>query len=275
MKWFLIAPAFILLALFFLWPLATEIKYSLQKTDFISSEYVGLRNYQKAFQSEAFRRAWINSFFYMALLVVGQTGAAITIALIVCFLPKRWHDLTRLILYVPVLAAGIIISQVWRWIFHADGLLNWMIEGIFGERVRWFASATSGIPAIALVVIMSSIGGVVIIFLATILSIDRSQFEAARLEGAREWQIKLRVILPQLFPMIALTSLLAMISAAQIFETVYALAPYEHTATVTFNIYRDAFQFGRYGFASAQAILLMIVTIALSIGKKRLERKWQ
>jgi multiple sugar transport system permease protein len=272
MKYLLIAPALILCAVFFIWPLIAEVRYSTQKTDFITTKNVGLANYKLAFESSSFRRAWLNSLAYMAIMAVGQTVIALFVAFAVCRLPKRWIDATRAILYIPVLSAGIIVAQSWRWIFHADGPLNWIVKAVGMPPIRFFASSLTAIPAISLIVVSSGVGGVLVIFLSYILSIDPALYEAAQLDGASWWQIKIHIILPHLRPAIALTTLLAIIGGLQIFETIFALAPYEHAATVTFHVYRDAFQMGRYGFASAQAILLLVATVLISLVKKRVEK---
>ena len=267
MKYFLLAPALLFAIVFSAWPIVTLIQYSMLETNFITTEFVGLGNYATALSHPAFLRSWLNSGGYMAIMVIGQTGLALAVSLMVFDLKKRWHDATRIILYIPALAAGIIIAQAWRWIFHSDGPINW----ILGSRIAWFAQAGTAIPAIAMIVITAGLGGTVIILLSGILGIDTSLFDAAKMDGATWSRIKRSIIVPLLRPMLALVSLLAMINSLQIFETIYALAPYDYTATVTFHIYREAFQFGRFGLASAQAVILLVVTAGLTIWKRRIE----
>ena len=268
MKYLLILPALLCAALFFLWPIGTLAYYSMLKTNFISTSFVGLANYVKVFTDGAFLRSWVNSFAYMACMVTGNLVIGLSVALMTFTLGKRWIDSVRIIFYVPTLSAGIIIAQVWRWVFHAEGPLNWLL----GRDVFWFAQGATAIPAISLIIVATGLGGTTIILLANILGIDGSLYDAARMDGATWTQIKLRIVLPLLRPTIAMVSLLAMIGAFQVFETIYSLAPYEYSATVTFHIYREAFQMGRFGYASAQAVLLLLVTIGLTLVKRRVER---
>jgi len=267
-KYILLAPALLFAIVFSAWPIVTLIQYSMLKTNFITTEFVGMGNYVQAFTDSTFMRSWLNSAFYMLIMVVGQTGTALMVALSVFNFRKCWHDAVRIIFYVPALAAGIIIAQSWRWIFHSQGPVNWMLGK---HSIAWFAQAGTAIPAIALIVVTAGLGGTTIILLAGILGIDTSLYDAAKMDGATGARIKRSIIVPLLRPMLALVTLLAMIASLQIFETIYALAPYSYTATVTFHIYREAFQFGRFGLASAQAVVLLAVTAGLTIVKRRIE----
>ena len=271
MKYLLLAPAVIFACIFTVWPLATLFQYSLLKTNFINTSYVGLANYTKALTNPAFLRSWYNSLWYIILMMGGILSGALTIALAAFRLPKRWHDVLRPIIYVPTLCSGIIIAQAWRWIFHHDGPVNWLLALAGADKIAFWSEAWSAIPAVSLIVVVSSLGGATIIFLAGILGIDNSLYDAARMDGATWLKIKLKIIIPMLKPMIALITFMSLIGGLQIFENIYALAPYEYTATVTFHIYREAFIFGRYGLSSAQAVILLVITIGLSLGKQRIE----
>ena len=241
------------------------------KTDFISSSFVGFDNFIHTFTDPVFMRSWLNSFGYTIFMAGVAPLIALVISLTVFTLPKRWHDISRIIFWVPSLAAGIIIAQTWRWIYHAQGPINWLFGKLGFESIRFFAQGYTAIPAIAIVVVFASLGASTMMILSSILAIDGSIYEAAKIDGATWFQIKTRIIIPLLKPIIALMSLVGMIASFQVFETIYALAPYEYAATVTYHVYQQAFIFGKYGLASAQAIILLIVIVILTILKKRVE----
>jgi len=185
-------------------------------------------------------------------------------------LPKRWHDISRIVFYVPMLASGLIIAQVWKWIFANNGLANWMI-GLAGfQPIAWFTGYISGMSAIWIVLTSSAFGSYFILILANILSIDKEQYDAARIDGASDFQIKTRIILPQIRTTISMCVLLVAIGAPQIFETLFMLAPYEHLASPAFVIYREAFQMSRHGRAASGAVVLMVLTIILTTIKNRI-----
>ena len=272
MKYVLLAPAVICTLLFIVWPLATLFQYSLFKTNFTSTTFIGLQNYSRMFRDPLFIRSWLNTFGYTSLCVIGEVTFSLLVVLTTYNLAKRWHDAVRIIFYIPALSAGIIISQVWKWIFHINGPLNWILGLVGFEKIGWFTQAVTAIPSISIILVYSGCGGMIIILLAATLSIDRDIFDAAKMDGATNAQIKWHLILPLLKPTIAMMSMIAMIGTMQVFETIYALAPYEYSATITFHIYREAFVFGRYGYASAQSVTLLLVTICLTLIKRRIER---
>lgn len=268
MKYVLLAPLMICLALFVVWPIAELFIISLQRTDFIRSEFVGLANYARVIRDPVFLRAALNSLAYMGLMMLFTVGGALSIALLVMGESKRWHDVTRVLVYLPMLSAGLVIAQVWKWIFHIHGPINWLL----GTNISWFAQGYTAIPAVSLIVSVSGIGGTCIVILASITSIDHSLYDAAKIDGASWWQIKLRIVLPLIMPTVAITMLMAAIAAPQIFENIYALAPFEHSATVGWRIYVEAFQMSRHGPGAAMSVYLMVVLFGMAWLKTRIER---
>jgi len=258
--------------MFTIWPLAEVVKLSLYKTNFITTKFVGLDNYIYALTDPDFLQSIINSIFYALILVPGQILAALFTALSIYSLNKRWQDISRIILYVPVLSAGIIIAGSWKWIFHIDGPINWLLSIFNIEAVNWFAQGITAIPIISFIVIFSSFGSNLIILLAAILSIDKGILEAAMIDGASEHQIKWQIIVPIISPVIVLIGLLSAINAFQIFENIYALAPQTFATTITFKIYQTGFMFSKYGIASAEAVILLIIILVLSLIKKKVEK---
>ena len=268
-KYALLLPAVGFSFIFTLWPLLEAGRLSFLQTNFITTKFVGLQNYIDSFSNEAFLQSAFNSLAYMAVFVPGQILLSLAASICVFRLSKRWQDAARIIFYVPTLAAGIIIAQVWRWIFHQDGFVNWILAFAGIESISWFAQGLTAIPAVALIVLTASFGGCTILLLASLQSIDKAIFDAARIDGASWRQTKWRIIVPILAPTVGMIALLSAISALQVFETIYALAPYDYAATMAFHIYRQGFQFSKYGLASAQAVILLAATVGISLVKNK------
>lgn len=273
MKFLLLLPSLVFFILFTVWPIVEVFRLSLFNTNFITSRFVGIQNYIDTFQNELFQQSLLNGIFYILLMVIGTTTISLLISLLVANLNKRWQDSTRILLYIPVLAGGVIIAQVWRWIFSSDGVVNWLLS-LFGlGPIFWFSQGATAIPVVVFIVVLSSFGSYVIIFLASILSIDKSIFEAARIDGASDGQIRRLITIPILTPTIILVSLLAMIGALQIVETIMTLAPQSFAATPTYAIYMNGFKNSKWGMASAQSVILLLITVGLSILKRKVENR--
>jgi len=268
-KWALLAPALILCAVFLLWPLAEVGRLSLVKTNYITTEYVGLRNYARMFTDEAFQRSLLNSVFYILLMVLLGPGGALLLTLAVMDLSTRMRGVARFVFYIPLLGAGMIIAQIWAWIFHINGPVNWLI----GQDIWWFGQAFTAIPILCLMVASVSIGAQMIVLLAMTSSISPELFDAAKIDGAKPWQIKWRIVVPLIFPMIAVQVLMAVINGPQVIEFVIALAPYEYSATTAYNIYSEAFILGRFGPAAAKAMVLLVILGTMAWAKTRIGRE--
>lgn len=264
----LIFPAISLCFLFVLWPMFELVNLSMQKTDFITREYVGIDNYIKMFSNEAFLQSLQNTLLYILILVPGEVGLALIIGLMLVGLPKKWSNGARIAFYLPVLAGGVIISQLWRWFFSPNGLFNWL----FDAKIAWFGSMELGVPVISFIIIISSFGSYLIIILASILSVDKSIIEAAKIDGANSWQVKTKIITPIVFPVVATCLTLVAIATPQIYETINFLAPYDYTASISYQIYTTAFKYSQHGSAAAMAVFLSVVTAVLVVIKNKVEK---
>lgn len=246
---------------------------SLQETNFITTRFVGIANYTAILTNPAFYLVIMNSVIYMVILVPLNIGLSCWISTMLFWMNKKWRDISRIILYMPVLCAGIIIAQSWKWIFHTDGPVNWLL-GLLGiGKVFWFAQGSTAIPIISLIVALTTIGSNVIVLLASMETIDLNIIDASRIDGASRNQINRHIILPMVSPTIILIGIISAISAFQIIETPMMLAPQEYAATLTYSIYRQGFLFGKYGIASAQAVILLIIISMASFVKSKFKNE--
>ena len=181
---------------------------------------------------------------------------------------KRWHDGARFALYIPSLCGGIMIAAIWRWVFHFNGPVN----GLLGLDIQWWNSGMTAIPAIALIGVAATLGSVVILLLAACLAIDPELYDAAKIDGASARQIRWRIVVPLIMPMVWLMILLSVIAGPQIFENIWALAPAEHSASMTFYIFTTAFQEGNHGRAAAAAVVLLVMMLCMAWVKSRVTK---
>jgi multiple sugar transport system permease protein len=263
----LLAPLVILWLVFFAWPMVQVLALSVQHTNFMTASFVGLDNYVQTFSDPAFWQSVINSLFYAAIMVPANVVISFTLACFLSRMTRPWRNTARVFFYIPTLSAGIIIAGFWKWLFHIDGVINWLA----GLKVSWFGQGLTAVPAIAAIVVTGTVGGTLIMTLASIEAVDPGMIDAARVDGASWGQIKRHIILPTITPTLALISLLGWIGAWQIIETPMMLAPQDYAATLTYHIYRQGFLFGKYGMASAQAVILLVIIGALVLVKRKVE----
>lgn len=265
MRFLLLLPLVFFFGLFTLWPLVEVVSLSMFRTNFIKSVFVGLDNYIQAFSDPDFIQSILNSLCYSAILVPGQLLVALFFAAILYDMHSKWQSAARILFYIPVLSSGIIIAASWKWIFNSNGLLNWFI----GKEISWFGQAETAIPVISFIVVFASFGINTMMLLSSMISIEKSLFDSARIDGANNWQILRRIVFPIISPTIIMILFVSIIGGFQIFENIYMLVPQTYAATVTYFIYQQGFEFSRYGLASAESIILLAIIGILYLAKKK------
>jgi len=267
-----LAPSLVFFAMFTVWPLIKLADLSVHRTDFIATAFVGLQNYIDTLRDSAFQRAMLNSLAYMAILIPGNTLGSLLLALWAFRMPKRWQDTARIILYVPALSAGLIISQLWAWVYQLDGPLNWALGLVGLKPVSWLAKGYTAIPAIALTIILAGFGGNFIILMSAILSIDKSIFDAAAIDGANTRRVNWGIIVPIVAPTVAIVMLLAAIQGPSLIYNIYAMAPQNYAASMAFHIYQSGFMFSKYGTAAAMSMIFLVCMVGVALVKNRVAR---
>ena len=270
-----LVPTIISFVVFMVVPVYMVGHLSLQKTNYIFTEFVGLRNYIEAVADPELIQAFLNNLIYVAFLVPMGVITPVAIALTTYNMRFALQDFIRFVYYVPSLASGIVIYGVWRWLLdYRHGLVNWTLGLVGLAPVMWLGQRVSAIFVISLMVAIHWLGYNLILYMAIIRSVPRMMCDTARVDGASWFQVKTRIILPLIMPWILFMTLLAIIGTFQVWEHIYMLTqggPAGGTATVLYNIFETGFIRSRYGVASARSLLLMVLLLAIAIVKRRIE----
>ncbi len=231
--------------------------------------FIGLQNFKDIFTDTLFLRKLSNTFFYVILIATGQTGGALIIALGIRNISKAVRGATMFILYIPVFTSGVIITSVWRWIYTGrDGLLNW----ILGTDIVWLLYRYTAIPAISSILVLSNLGFYVIVFTVALTSIDKEITDAAEIDGATQRQTRRYILVPIIWPMVALCILITSIGAFLVWNTIKMMEPAAASHNLMYDMYATAFTLGHYGEASAKAVVLVVLIVIFTLAKRRIER---
>ena len=270
-----LTPAILSFIVFTIVPIYMVGSLSLQKTNYIFSQFVGFKNYVDAIRDPVFIQAFLNNCIYVVFLVPMGIIIPLVIALATYNMRFSLQDFVRFIYFVPSLASGIVIYGVWKWILnYRGGLANWLLSLIGVEPVMWLGQKMTAIFVICLMLSILYLGGRLILYMAVMRSIPREMCDTARVDGATWFQVKMRIILPLIMPWVLFTILLSIIMGFQIWEHIYMLTgggPGGKTATVLFNIYQVGFIRSRYGVASARSLMLMFGLLGIALIKRKIE----
>jgi raffinose/stachyose/melibiose transport system permease protein len=267
-----VAPAFIVFAAFLGAPVVQTVQYSFYNWNGIGSSTVaGFSNYLTVFSDERLR----DSFLHAGVLMVFYAAVPVSIALVLSALISRSHAMKsmsffRTVLFLPQVIATVVIATIWISIYSHDGLLNQTLDAVgLGSLSRvWLGDHTFALIAIGLVGTWLNIGLCLVLFLSGIGNIPKELFEAARLDGAGRVREFVAITLPSLRGQIAVALTLTVVSALKTFDLVFITTrggPGNATTVPSFEAYNRAFNTGQVGLASAIAVVLTVVIVALTV----------
>ena len=276
-----LAPGFLLFAVVVLYPIARAFQISLYNWSIVpgaASEYLGFHNYDRAFHDPVFWRALVNTGFYMLLTVPTQIVLGLAVAVLLdARLPAR--PLFRTLFYLPVITSWVVVSLLFRYLFLTDsGFVNWVLHDelhVVGHNIDWLGGRWTGLAAIGILGIWKGVGWSMVIFLAALQGVPRELYEAAAVDGASAWRRFRAIALPMLRPVVAFVTVMLVIGGFNVFISVYLITnggPLDETQVLLTYMYRQAFTFLDFGYASSISFTLTLIVAMLSFVQLRLFR---
>ena len=266
-----VLPTFSLFVVFTLVPVVQAFGLSLQSARIVGGEWIGLQNFVTLAEDPVFRQALGNTILYSAIVVAAQLTLALVVASLIQPLGRKSQTFYRALFYLPLVNSAILVAMVWRWIFNANpyGLANTVLGALGFEPLLWIGSSDQALAAVILSAVLTIPGGGVVLYSAAMGSLPRELYEAAEVEGAgaltKWWYITVPLLKPTTLYLLVIYTILAF----QVFERVYVMTngggPNNATITIVQLVYSTAFQFGRYGLASAMAVVLFIMAVAVAV----------
>lgn len=258
-------PALAFFVIFVLMPIIQGVytsffNYTLKKFDFI-----GLENYIKLFGEKIFIKSLLNTL----VLVVGVVPIIIVFSVFVSVVIYRKsafiRSLFRGIFYLPVVTGSVSVTVVWKWIFDPiSGILNYLLKnwGIIDKPIYWLADAHFALYGIMIVLLTTSVGQPIILYIAALGNIPPELTEASEIDGATKWQVFRHITWPSLMPTTLYVVVISTINSFQCFSLIQLMTsggPYYSTSTVMYLVYEKAFKLTQFGYANAMGVILAII----------------
>jgi multiple sugar transport system permease protein len=281
--WLFLAPALIVLALFFFLPVLGALIMSFTDFDLYSLSdkrnlrFISFDNYVELLQEPLFWKSLGNTFYFVALGVPLSIAASLGAALLVNSKVARFRNVFRTVFFAPVVTTMVAVAVVWRYIFHTRyGYLNYGLSWLDIGPIDWMGDPRWSMPAIIILAVWKNFGYNMIILLAALQNIPDDLYEAARIDGASGWQLFRHITLPSLAPVLLLVSILTMAGYFQLFAEPYVVTeggPLQSTYSVLYFMYDEGFKWWSLGRASAVAFLLFVIMFAVTAVQLRLGRR--
>jgi len=272
--WLFLLPMAIVLLFTFGYPLLAVFNFSFHRIRGATGPFIGLENYRQVFKDRVFGEAVThNSLLLLAVPVM--TVIAILLAVLLFDRPFGWRTY-RAIFFVPFILATPVVGVIFSNMLQLNGIVNEVLRGngLGMLALDWLGSPRLALWTVMGVIIWREVGFGIVLFLARLMSINEDLLDAAKVDGAT-WGQRLRhVIIPQLRSVIEFFVVVSIITMlAWVFAYVYVIThggPGNATTVMELYIYNFAFRNQLPGIASAVAVILFLVTLALMLPMFRL-----
>lgn len=273
-----VAPSFIPIASFFILPMFGAFYVSFHNWDLLSpAKWVGIKNFTMLLHDRTFYHSLKNTLIFIAgylpLVYVLGLGAAL-------LLNRKFkgNSFFRAIYFLPTVTSWVVVALLWKWILNPQGgLVNSALHTIGITGPGWWTSKSWAMVSVILPSAWKDLGLVMLILLAGLQSIPNDLKEAAALDGATRFQIFRRITMPLLTPATFFVLVVSLINNFQVFDQIYLMTsggPEGATEVIVQQIYKNSFDYGRMGYASAMSLVLFIIIMTFTLVQIRLQKRW-
>lgn len=264
-----VLPALIGTFLFIIIPIFCSFGLSFSEWDLLNEiHFVGLSNYKSVFTEPEFLQILINTVVY----AVSTTVFAVIIPLFIASIINnkiKGSELFKTIYFLPFITPAVVIAIVWAWIFDPNiGLVN----TLFHTHYTWLFSTKLAMPVLIFVSVWKLVGYNVVLFLTGFSTIDKTVYEASKIDGATAYQTFFDITVPLLKPTIYFVTTVTAISSFQIFDLIYVMmqgGPNDSTNVIVYSIYKYAFEYFDIGKSCALAYILFAIILVLALVQKK------
>lgn len=245
---------------------------------FGAKKYIGFANYTKAFKDTVMQKAMYNTCFLAVVSSLFSVVIGILLAWVNMSFRRRAGQVTRTILFAPNMISPTIAGLMFLFVFTEDlGLLNNLLNliGLGSLRTAWLSNLNTVLWVIVVVTVWRQIGLPLVLCYAGFQSIPDSLIESARLDGASDGQVFMKVLLPLIQPQIQMSVLFTLLGSLKIYDSVVSLTgggPARQTIVMPMWIVENAFTYSKFGYASSMAVIFVLVVFVFMFIIKRIFR---
>lgn len=269
-------PWLVDIAVFKIYPFLYGVFISFYDVSYKSNIFVGIKNYLTTFKQPLFWNALAATLKICAVTIPIIVIGALLISFILRGQSKKFKSATKVILYLPAVTSEIVLAIVWKNMFSSTFGVSATICAWLGiEPIKWLSDVRLTIPLIGVLVASLCIAQPVILLSSAIDNIDPSILEAAEMDGASSFQLLWHITLPAIMPTVSFVLITTTIANLQVFYVPFLLTgggPENQTVTVLYLIYKNAFEYGKYGIADAQGMVLFALIGAMVLAQYKLTK---
>lgn len=272
------APALLFFFGFVVFPMVmclVNSTFNYTMSDFI---FIGLSNYVKLFQDAKFGVSFVNTMIIVLVSVPFTCFFSLWVASLIYKMKDLYTSFFRCVFYLPVVTGSVAVTVVWKWMFNPYyGLLNYVFQslGVISKNLNWLGSTDTALGCIITILLTTSIGQPIVLYVSALSNVDHSLVEAAQVDGATNLQTFWRIQWPQIMPTTLYILIITTINSFQCFALIDLLTsggPKDSTLTIMYYIYHNAIKLNSFGYGCAMGIILAVIIAIFSALQFRLAK---
>ncbi|HOV64697.1 MAG TPA: sugar ABC transporter permease [Spirochaetia bacterium] len=269
-----ILPTLIFFSLFLIYPMLSAFHLSLFDWNLLSpKEFVGLKNFKTMFDDPRVINSYVRTMHFSIISVVAINIFAFVFALMFGSRLLKAKNFFQSLIFLPVVLSIVAVGVVWEFMFQSTGLISIIVQKIFKVNVPWLVSTEVAPYAMIIVYVWKSVGYYMVMYIAGLLDIPFTLYEAARMDGAGFWSQLFYITIPSLKNTFALAVVSCIIFTFGTFTVQYVITkggPSRSTEILALLIYKQAFEFNKFGYSAAISVLFFMTLLLFSIIQLRL-----
>lgn len=265
-----ILPFLLFFGLFMIVPMVMCVFTSFFNYTMSDFTFIGFQNYSELFLDPVFIKSLYNTLLIVLVSVPVVLVFSLWVGSVLCNSGRFSQAFFRCVFYLPVVTGTVAVTVVWKWMFNQYiGLLNYAFKllGVITQNVSWLGNPATAIWCIITILLTTSIGQPIVLYISALCNVDQSITEAAHVDGATNFQCFWRIKWPAIMPTTVYIVVITTINSFQCFALIQLLTsggPMNSTSTIMYYIYYNAFKLFRYGYGNAMGVILAIMIAALS-----------
>ena len=269
--YFFILPVLIFFISFVIYPMVKGVYLSLFRFRGRNITFVGAKHYIDLFKDEIFIKSAQNTILITAIAVPIVVAFSIFVAINIYEKNSFIRSFFRGIFYIPAISSVVSITVVWHWIYHPKyGILNYLLQSanITSSNIDWLGNPRTAIFAIIAILITTSVGQPIILYVAALGNVPKDLIEASKIDGATDYKAFTQIIWPMIKPTTLYIVVVTTINSFQIFALIQLLTaggPNYATSTIMYLVYQKAIVESRYGASSAMGVILAVIIGIISV----------
>ncbi len=269
-----ILPTLIFFSIFLIYPMLSAFRLSFFEWNLLKPKvFIAFENFLKMVQDPRVFNSYVRTLHFSGISVAAINILAFVFAILFSSRLIKWKNFWQSLVFLPVVLSVVAVGVVWEFMFQSTGLIPVILRKFIGVSPVWLAKTSAAPYAMIIIYVWKSVGYYMVIYIAGLLDVPVSLYEAARIDGAGFWGQLFYITIPSLKNTLALAVVSCVIFTYGQFAIQYVITkggPSRSTEIMAILIFREAFELSRFGYSAAISVLFFLTMLVFSVIQLRL-----